>query len=127
MNGTLKASVARLERDVASLRRLLTLEQEKSTAFRVERDQATERSDTVLIDKNMYQRITAKLEARVGDSESSDDELRSKVELELREQIASLKERVEHENKRKHQLFETVEDLRKELAVTAKESNEEQK
>jgi hypothetical protein len=65
----------------------------------------------------MYERITIKLQLRIGDDEASDDEGRSNVELKLREEIAALKEQLAHENLRKHQLFESLETLRKERAA----------
>lgn len=40
----------------------------------------------------MYERITIKLQLRVGDEEASDDEGRSNIELALREEISALKE-----------------------------------
>jgi hypothetical protein len=40
----------------------------------------------------MYERITIKLQLRVGDEEASDDEGRSNIELSLREEISALKE-----------------------------------
>merc|ERR1711916_113768 len=63
VNGTLKASVSRLEKEMGGLRTALNDAQDKATAM--------EESTRVQIDRNMYERISIKLQARVGDSESS--------------------------------------------------------
>ena len=56
----------------------------------------------------MYERITIKLQLRVGDEEASDDEGRSNIELALREEISALKEKLARENAAKHELFEEL-------------------
>ncbi len=114
VNTTLKATAERLQGEVEQMRDVVSEERAKCEALRKERDAIREELEMVTIDRNMYERITIKLQLRIGDDEASDDEGRSNVELKLREEISALKEQLAHENLRKHQLFESLESLRKE-------------
>lgn len=115
VNSTLKASVDMLSAELDLLRQQVAAEHKTTETLRLERDAARDEADRASIDKNMYERISAKLQKRIGDEDSSEDEGKSKVELELRERIKALQETVAHENKRKHQMFETIEELRKQI------------
>lgn len=116
VNATLKASTDLLRGEVDQLRRNLKRESAQVDTLHRERDSHRDEAQRAIIERNMFERISAKLQKRIGDEEAPDDEGRSKVELELREHVRALKEQVEHESQRKHQLFEKVEAMQSEIA-----------
>jgi hypothetical protein len=90
VNAALKASNDLVKAEADTLRKTIEQEAQASEALRKERDAALEELERVTIDRNMFERIGVKLQKRLLDNDSSDDEGRSKTELDLRERISSL-------------------------------------